>query len=95
MPDTYPAASLETAAAIWEAVLDIKESNPEVKATFENIGTSHLRCAAVRWTELVDAAWERVKDEYEGSWDWEFIPDWLAANIDWSGPNPVYKIGGR
>lgn len=28
-----------TAMCLWEAVLEVKDEKPEIKATFENIGT--------------------------------------------------------
>jgi hypothetical protein len=100
--ETYPATSLETAACLWEAVLEIlnggaghKGLRAQAQRIRENMGTSGLRLAVLRWTELVDADWAKVKDEYDQPFDWEFVPEWIAQNIDWSGETPVYKIGGR
>jgi hypothetical protein len=59
------------------------------------MGTAALRSTVLHWTEPVDAAWLRVGDDYTGSFDWQFVPEWIAQNIDWSGEQPVYKIGGR
>lgn len=102
MKDTFNAESLETAACIWEAVLEIlnggaghKGLRVQAQRIRENIGTAELRSVALRWTELVDAAWEKVKDSYSGPFDWEFVPEWIAQNIDWSGDKPTYKLEAR
>jgi hypothetical protein len=58
------------------------------------MGTSALRLTVLRWVELIDADWAKVKDTYDQPFDWEFVPEWIATNIDWSGETPVYKIGG-
>lgn len=95
MKDTYSAASLETAACLWEAVLEQRIRHPLINDTFERMGTSELRLTVLRWTELVDAAWQRAKDSYDRPFDWEFVPDWVARNIDWSGDQPIYKLERR
>lgn len=102
MKGTFDATSLETAACIWEAVLHIlhcggseKGLRFKVERIRENIGTAELRRIALRWTELVDAAWEKVKETYSGPFDWQFVPEWISENIDWNGDRPIYKIGGR
>lgn len=100
MKETYPVTSLETAACLWEVVLEILNGGAsyiglraQAQRIRENMGTSALRLTVLRWTELVDADWAKVKDEYEQPFDWEFVPTWIAHNIDWSGETPVYKIG--
>ena len=102
MKDTFNAESLETAACIWEAVLHIlhcgsgeKGLRFKAQRMQQNIGTAELRRIALRWTELVDAAWEKVKDSYGAPFDWEFVPEWIAQNIDWSGDKPTYKLEAR
>jgi hypothetical protein len=102
MNDTYNAASLETAACIWEAVLEIlnggagqKGLRHQAQRIREKMGTNGLRLAALRWVDLVDEEWAKVKDTYDQPFDWEFVPDWIARNIDWSSDAPVYRIGGR
>ncbi len=98
----YTTASLETAACAWEAVLEIlnggageKGLRHKAQRIREKIGTAELRLLVLRWVELIDAEWAKVKDTYDSPFDWEFVPDWIARNIDWSGDRPVYKIGGR
>lgn len=102
-PLVYRAASLETAACLWEAVLEMEaESSPRaalIRAAREAIGSSHLRITVIGWTDLVDAAWidaDGCEDvgtsgQFAGSFDWDFVPGWVDANIDWSDPhNPHY-----
>lgn len=95
MRDTYPATSLETAACLWEAVFERRNHHPQINAAFERMGTSGLRLTVLRWTDAVDAAWEKVRDTYDQPFDWEFVPDWIDENIDWSDETPTYKTGGR
>ncbi|MBM6577142.1 hypothetical protein KCP91_12235 [Microvirga sp. SRT01] len=87
---TYRASSLETAACIWEALLEHR-SNPPLAAAFERLGTSELRLIAMGWTDAVDAAWKVAEDDYQGPFDWGFVTDWIAENIDWTGPRPVRR----
>ena len=108
-----PVASLETAACLWEAVLDMEKAQigtvPEflpsalaIQATREAIGTSALRLAVIGWCDAVEAAWQDADTaggtvpaggEYGESFDWEFCPDWIVLNIDWSEParGPVVR----
>lgn len=102
MKEHYDASSLETAACLWEAVLEIlnngagqKGLRAQAQRIREQMGTSALRLTVLRWVDLIDADWARVKDDYDKLFDWDFVPEWIAANIDWSGDKPVYKIGGR
>ena len=80
-PLAYRAASLETAACLWEAVLemestaDVRDGRPigfpeagrarDIKATREAIGTSALRRIVIGWTDAADAAW-RIADTDNG-----------------------------
>lgn len=102
MKETYPATSLETAACLWEAVLEIlngragqKGLRHQANRIREQMGTSALRLTVLRWVELIDADWAKVKDEYDQPFDWEFVPEWIAQHIDWSGDTPVYKLEAR
>lgn len=102
MERKYDTESLETAACVWEAVLDIlngsageKGLRKKAQRIRENLGTAELRCLVLRWVDLIDAEWAKVKEDYDGPFDWEFVPDWIASNIDWTGDRPIYKLGGR
>jgi hypothetical protein len=110
-PFIYRAASLETAACLWEAVLDMENdgitrgadepafSRAEmIRATREAIGSSALRLIVIGWTDAVDAAWKLADvdpvsgfgGQYGEPFDWEFVPGWIAANVDWSDPQSPY-----
>lgn len=95
---TYPAASLETAACLWEAVLELLHEVPAgetaqlVEAARERIGTGHLRLTVIGWTDAADEDWAKVKtDLWDKPFDWEWIPEWLANNADWSSHLPVLR----
>lgn len=112
---TYTAASLETAACLWEAVLALEASTDvggvptpvaaAIEACRDAMGTNFLRLTVIGWTDRVDAAWRAV-DTNDGkeprggvygqrgqSFDWDFVPGWIDANVDWSDPtNPSVKL---
>lgn len=111
-PLAYRAASLETAACLWEAVLtmldadeytsddaEAKARGDMVRAARDALGTSALRLIVIGWTDAVDAAWIEMDGDddlenggqYGGSFDWDFVPSWIAANVDWSDSyRPTY-----
>lgn len=98
MDDTYPAASLETAACLWEAVLEILSGGAgqrglraKAQRARENMGTSGLRRTVLAWTEAADADWAVVKDTYDAPFDWEWIPEWIVLNVDWDGHAPELR----
>ncbi|GFE72398.1 hypothetical protein [Novosphingobium sp. TCA1] len=98
MIESYQAASLETAACIWEHVLDVlhngagsKGLRGQAERIREEMGTSALRITAIGWTALADADWGLVKDDYDQPFDWAFIPAWVRANVDWSGCTPEVR----
>ncbi|SDA14765.1 hypothetical protein [Sphingomonas sp. NFR15] len=102
----YGGVHLETAACLWEAVLDLEQIDAGDLSTPEQIraqaihdcraaiGSSHLRLTVVGWTDAVDAAWKAVDDptgnapgQYTESFDWDFVPGWIIANVDWRNPH--------
>ncbi|WIW89618.1 ATP-binding protein [Sphingobium sp. V4] len=97
-----PLSALETAACLWEAVLSLRDrpvSHPDaielalqIRSSFEAIGTSVLRMTVIGWAPAVEQAWGKVADDYALSFDWDFVPAWIDAHIDWSEPgNPVIR----
>lgn len=66
----------------------------KVDACLKCLGYSHLRSLVISWAPRVDADWNRVDDpentgdhgHYPHAFDWQFIPDWIRTNIDWSDP---------
>lgn len=102
MDDPSRDFALETAACLWEGVLALRDSpglDPEsvarahaIRASFEAAGTGQIRLDVVGWSDAVDAAWAAVQDSYQMSFDWDFVPEWIIANIDWSDPgNPLIR----
>lgn len=110
----YPAASLETAACLWEAVLDFEREADDddatdegkrrgslIRAAREEMGTSHLRLTVLQWVDAVDAAWLAVDTDngafprggqYDDAFDWAFVPNWIAENVEWDVPGaPTLK----
>lgn len=102
-PLAYRASSLETAACLWEAVLEFEESSisdlavaraGQIKACREAIGSSHLRLTVLGWVDALEKAWLaadgddaiRTGGQYPDSFDWDFVPEWIVENIDWSNP---------
>ena len=97
-PLVYSASSLETAACLWEAVLDMEqgqEFGSLIQAARKAMGSSHLRLTVIGWTDMVDAAWQEADGcedlgrggQYGAPFDWEFVPGWIAANVDWTNPH--------
>ena len=102
MQTSEPAFALETAACLWEAVLGLRDdpvTDPDciaramqIRASFEAVGTATMRMIVIGWTDAVDMAWAGVADDYAMSFDWDFVPDWIVRNIDWSAPGcPVVR----
>jgi len=95
--NTYSAASLETAACLWEDVLNSLR-NPEcsnhaaIEAARERLGTAHLRITVIGWTDAADQDWATVKEEnWDNPFDWEWIPAWIANNVDWTSHEPSLR----
>lgn len=97
MDDPSQDFALETAACLWEAVLHLRDNpvtDPEsfalamsIRPAFEAVGTAEMRLIVVGWTSAVGAAWAAVPDNYDRCFDWGFVPDWIADNVDWSNPS--------
>ena len=92
----YSEASPETAACLWEAVLTLRSrpiTDPDaiglalaINKTFDALGTAALRLTVVGWTDIVEAAWGEVANDYPHCFDWDFVPAWIIDHIDWSDP---------
>lgn len=90
----------ETACCVWEAILDVK-GDELIAAAFERHGTAAIRQLACWWASLVEADWRSIGggEGYMDSFDWEFVPEWLALNINWSSVAPsvnsIRRIPGQ
>tara|TARA_R110000787_G_scaffold79023_2_gene172645 strand:+ start:3859 stop:4815 length:957 start_codon:yes stop_codon:yes gene_type:complete len=90
----YTLSHLETAACLWEAVLELRdrpETTPDasslalaLRTCVDTLGTAALRLIVAGWVDAVEAAWRAVEGEYPLSFDWDFVPRWIADTIDWS-----------
>lgn len=98
----YTLSHLETAACLWEAVLELRdrpETTPDasslalaLRTCVDTLGTAALRLIVAGWVDAVEAAWRAVEGEYPLSFDWDFVPRWIADTIDWSDPRrPVIR----
>jgi hypothetical protein len=76
---------LEAAMCIWEAVLEIRD-RPDVKRAFEALGTNEVRHMAMGWVDACERDWQLVQEDYELSYDWDFVPAWIEKNVDWGSP---------
>lgn len=96
MHDSHCTFALETAACLWEAVMDLRD-NPaslpgdieralQIRASFEAVGAATMRSTVIGWTSAVDGDWSSVADDYLGGFDWDFVPDWIIRHVDWSDP---------
>lgn len=87
-----PDCLMEVACCVWEAILDIK-SGPDVEASFSAIGTSAMRQKACDWAEMVESDYRSIgSDEgYIDPFDWGFVPEWLALNVDWTEGEPTLR----
>ena len=102
----YTEESLETAACLWEAVLDLRDhprTDPDaiglalmIRKACDAIGTASLRMTVIGWTEAVEAAWRVVEDDYPRCFDWDFVPGWVIDHIDWTNPMaPAVRMRGE
>lgn len=92
----YTQASLETAACLWEAVLDLRDNprtDPDaiglaltIRKACDAIGTASLRMTAIGWTDAVEADWRAAEPDYPLCFYWDFVPGWIIDHIDWSDP---------
>jgi hypothetical protein len=46
----------------------------------------------VGWTNAVETAWQKVSGTYSLCFDWDFAPNWVIENIDWSDPANPYRL---
>ncbi|WP_380926257.1 ATP-binding protein [Sphingomonas leidyi] len=64
----------------------------QIRAAFEAIGAAAIRSTVIGWTDIVDADWSSIADDYLGCFDWDFVPDWIIRHVDWSDPfHPIAR----
>jgi hypothetical protein len=87
--DTARNSEIETAMALWEAVLDRRaaeqkssEGDLTLSRQFEEQGFAEMRRLAANLIPACEAAWLEIKDDYTDAWDWEFLPIVVGLWID-------------
>ncbi len=90
--DSARSSEIQTAMALWEAVLDARERDLQEQAptplveAFEGWGFSELRHMAMALITACESAWSKIGNDYTDAWDWEFLPIvvslWIEANFD-------------
>lgn len=80
----------ETACCAWEALLDAKGTEI-IGQAFERLGTSEIRSFACYVAPMIEQDWQSIGggESYGDPFDWEFVPAWLALNVDWTGEYPM------
>ena len=73
-----------TAMCMWEHVLDAKQSDFSIKAFFETMGTCEARQQVLNLAPQLEAAWEKAEDEWETTFDWDFVPKWMDKHLVWT-----------
>lgn len=81
----------EVAACLWEALLNLWQkgrTHPTplaheraVVEWLDGEGFSCVRMTVIGWTDECAAAWELVSENFEGCFDWDFVPDWLVRKL--------------
>lgn len=79
---------LEAAMCMWEWVVE-HHSRPEITACLEGNGWAAIRMDIAALAPKLLADFEAL-DEYDGCFDWDFVPDWMQKHVDWSD-TPQYR----
>lgn len=82
-----PHSHIETAMALWEAVLDRRaDDDKALIAAFEANGFMEMRRMSAALIPAADAAWKQIGDDFSSAWDWKFLPIvvalWIEADFD-------------
>lgn len=79
----FTEANVETAMCLWEALLEIRDSDTAARAWFEAEGTVSMRHVVISWVPECEAKWEA--DEAAGTplvpYDWEHCPDFVRRKL--------------
>ena len=71
----------EAATCAWEHVLGQLESNQHWKNYVEGVGYNQLRMEIIGLAPLIDEDFKRVQDNYTYCFDWDYVEDWISANV--------------
>ncbi|MAM37769.1 MAG: hypothetical protein CL949_04560 [Erythrobacter sp.] len=80
---------LEAAACLWEAACKLIAEDSDLgratKTLSEAVGTAQFRLDVAMLAPECHAAWEAMSTEERDAcdcFDWDFVPQWLAAHIE-------------
>ena len=75
-----------TGMCLWEAVLDLRVSMPQIEAAIMRHGTATVRDSIAALAPQCDAAWNALPDDACDTicFDWDFVPLFVQTRIDWS-----------
>lgn len=79
------AAMVVDGMIIWEAFLEDSRIKPIVDRYREDFGVGVMREAATLLILPIQQAWEARNEATTEciAYDWDFVPDWIIANVDW------------
>jgi hypothetical protein len=73
----------EAAMCMWEYVIENRDK-PHIQAAIEAEGAGALRNNILARAEDCHKAWLLVADNYPFCFDWDFVPEWMEANMNWN-----------
>lgn len=79
------ADEVEAACCIWEHALERQGEGGDMAAAFSLHGANEMRQFAMTLAIPCHLAWSALHEagQYDEPFDWEFVPAWCAANVDW------------
>jgi hypothetical protein len=77
----YSLEHMETACCIWEAMLEMRNSKPDLDQAFLKNGASEMRLRAISLAAECCDQYNALScdDKNEMVFDWEFVPAFVAS----------------
>lgn len=72
-----------TALCLWERALEMRGEIP-AQSTFDYIGYCQVRSHIIELAEFCWKDFEKIREDYDDSFDWEFVPKWMSENLTWT-----------
>lgn len=82
---TFTTVEVETACALWEAMLEARDTNPALDRHWRAQGTVAMRHVAIAHAPVINAAWNSYRPDVQDGcapFDWEFLPR-VVAILPW------------
>ena len=80
------------ALCIWEYLIE-NRNREGISYAFEQLGTCALRSWALHClAPACEEAWALAEADYDGPFDWEFVSDWIDANVDWYDTSQIFNL---